>query len=372
MLGLVLAGGGARGAYEAGVLRFVVERFSPHFDVISGTSVGAINGAWIGSGGDVASLWSFWAKLRFEDVARFSPRDLLQSPARWLRRTTEFGEGVGLLDPSPLYALLKARVDWAGLHHRIDTGQLRAMMVTLTDVGSGRAHIFTDGNVKLRRAATSRAIPARVGPEHCLASAAIPFVFPAIPIDGRSYVDGALRQNTPLAPAIEAGVDHVLVIGVKRLRSEEATLIVQPTPGFLAGKALNALMLDPIEESIRRIEALNNLLTWAEGEHPGFIDRCRAGHKPYHVVHHAFLRPSEDLGRIAAETFRKGSHTLPWAVRTLLGAVAADEHVQEADLLSYLFFDRVFCEPLLELGYQDAKAAETDIARVLSAQASGA
>lgn len=365
----MLAGGGARGAYEAGVLRFVVERFSPHFDVISGTSVGAINGAWIGSGGDVSALWDFWAKLRFQDVASFSARDLLQSPARWLRRTTEFGEGVGLLDPSPLYALLKSRVDWAGLHQRIDSGELRAMMVTLTDVGSGRAHIFTDGSVKLRRAATARAIAARVGPEHCLASAAIPFVFPAIPIEGRCYVDGALRQNTPLAPAIEAGVDHVLVIGVKRLRSEEATIIVQPTPGFLAGKALNALMLDPIEESIRRIDALNNLLTWAEGEHPGFIARCRVAHKPYHVVHHAFLRPSEDLGRIAAESFRTGRHTLPWGVRTLLGAIAADEHVQEADLLSYLFFDRVFCEPLLDLGYKDARAAEADIGRVLSAAA---
>lgn len=376
MLGLVLAGGGARGAYEAGVLRFLFETLParggpvPHFDLISGTSVGALNGAWVGAldAGGVAELSSFWHELRFETVARFSWRDFMARPSTWLRRETPLGNGVGIFDPTPLWELMRDRVPWTKLHARIDRGELKAFMVAVTDVGSGRCHVFTDGDVPLRRAATSRAFRTRIGPQHCLASASIPFVFPAVAIEGRTYVDGALRQNTPLSPAVEAGVDRALVIGVKRLRSEEATNIVQPTPGFLAGKALNALMLDPIEENIRRIEALNGLLEWGEGAYPGFLARCRAEYKPYQIVRSVFLRPSEDLGRMAAELWPKAQAELPWSVRKVLEAVAADEDRREADLLSFLLFDRNFTGPLADLGHADALAQEEDIVRLLTGE----
>jgi NTE family protein len=365
VLGLILAGGGARGAYEAGVLRYVLERFRPRFRLVSGTSVGALTGAWVAAMGadGSAALESFWTGLRFGQVASFSLRDLLRKP--FLRRQTATGEGVGVFDPSPLFEVARDRIPWDRLHARIDSGELAAFMVSATDVGSGRAHVFTDGRVRLRRAATSRAVATRIGPAHLVASAAIPFVFPAVTIDGRTYVDGALRQNTPLSPAVEAGVDRALVIGVKRLRSEEQTNIVQPTPGFLAGKALNALMLDPIEENLRRIDALNGLLVWAEGAYPGFGERCRAEYKPYQVVQSVFLRPSLDLGRLAAEIWHSSGSVLPWAVRRLLGAVAADEDQKEADLLSYLFFDRVFTAPLAELGFEDARRQEEEIGRLV-------
>jgi NTE family protein len=366
MRGLILAGGGARGAYEAGALRFVAERFGLSFDLVSGTSVGALNGAWIAASGTAGAeeIWRFWTELRFEQVARFSLRSLVSSPSKWFRRSTPLGDGVGILDPSPLYQLIQERVDWAGLHARIDRRELQAFMVSVTDVGSGRCHIFTDGDVRQREAATSMTVRTRMEPRHCLASASIPFVFPAVGIEGRTYVDGALRQNTPISPAIEAGMGRSLVIGVKRLRSEEATNIVQPTPGFLAGKALNALMLDPIEENLRRIEALNGLLTWAEARYPGFQEACAREYKPYKVVRSVFLRPSIDIGAFAAECWRRSGTSLPWSVRTLLGSVAADEDQREADLLSYLYFDRAFTRPLAELGYKDAAAIEPEIAEL--------
>ncbi|GDX82949.1 patatin [Deltaproteobacteria bacterium] len=374
MLGLILAGGGARGAYEAGVLRFVFTTLAkrhgidPNPDLISGTSVGALNGAWVGARGaeGASQLWEFWQHVTIDQVYNFSATDFLRRPSRWLERTTEFGEGVGIFDPTPLYRLIRASVPWAALHDRIDRRELRAFMVSATDVASGRTRIFTDGDVRLRRAATCTPTATRIGPEHCLASAAIPFVFPGIRINGRYFVDGALRQNTPLSPAVEAGVNRALVIGVKRLKGEEDAPNSSPTPAFLAGKALNALLLDPIEENIRRIDALNDLMVWGQSAYPDFMARLNAEFKPYQIVKHVFLRPSEDLGRMAAHIFAKTKDDLPWAVSRLLGSIAGGADQQEADLMSYLFFDHRFTATMEELGYQDAAREEEQLVRLFT------
>ncbi len=372
MLGFILAGGGARGAYEAGVLRYVYtalpKRFGivPDPDLISGTSVGALNGAWVAADGadGARAVWEFWQNVSIDQVFSFSWTDLARRPSRWLERTTELGQGVGLFDPSPLYRLMRDRVPWDRLHQRIDAGHIKAMMVSATDVGSGKTKIFTEGDVPLRRAATSTAVRTRIAAEHCLASAAIPFVFPAIEIGGRHYLDGALRQNTPLSPAVEAGVDRALVVGVKRLRGEEEAPNASPTPMFLAGKALNALMLDPIEENIRRIDALNGFLEWGQSAYPDFLERVAAEFKPYRVIRYVFLRPSEDLGRIAAAVFESAAERLPWATRRLLGIMG--ENTQEADLMSYLFFDRAFTAPIEELGFCDAAARGEELASLFT------
>lgn len=374
MLGLILAGGGARGAYEAGVLRYVFTTLmkrhgiNPNPDLISGTSVGALNGAWIGArGADGASqLWEFWQQVTIDQVYNFSASDFLRWPARWLDRTTDLGEGVGLFDPTPLYRLIRESVPWSALHERIDRRELRAFMVSATDVASGRTRIFTDGNVRLRRAATCTPVATRVEALHCLASAAIPFVFPGILIDGRYYVDGALRQNTPLAPAVEAGVNRALVVGVKQLRGEEDAPNHSPSPVFLAGKALNALLLDPIEENIQRIDSLNTLLRWGEATWPDFRTRLAADVKPYQIVDHVFIRPSEDLGRMAADIFNKTRQDLPCAVAQLFNAITETGEHQEADLMSYLFFDHRFTGPMEELGYQDAAREEERLVRLFT------
>lgn len=380
MLGLILAGGGARGAYEAGVLRYVFTTLAkrhgidPNPDLISGTSVGALNGAWIGAQGaaGASQLWRFWQQVTIDQVYNFSASDFLRWPARWLDRTTDLGEGVGIFDPTPLYHLIRTSVPWRSLYERIDSGDLRAFMVSATDVSSGRTRIFTDGNVRLRQAATSTATSTRIAAEHCLASAAIPFVFPGIRIEGRYFVDGALRQNTPISPAVEAGVDRALVIGVKQLKGEELGPTHSPTPVFLAGKALNALMLDPIEENIRRLEALNDLLRWGQATWPDFMERLTTEHKPYQIVEHVFVRPSEDLGRMAATIFAQTRDDLPWAVSRLFSTLTGNDEHPEADLISYLFFDHRFTGPMEELGYQDAAKEEESLARLFTRPTRGA
>lgn len=370
MLGLILAGGGARGAYEAGVLRFVFEVLPkrtgilPAPRVISGTSVGALNAAWIAAfGADGATRASnVWRNLKPDDVYHFTTRDLVSLPARLLRASP--GAPFSLLDPSPLYRLIRESIDWNALHARIDREELDTMVIATTDVASGIATLFADG-ARLPRPRPAIAVRrTRMTAEHCLASSAIPFVFPPIQVGGRFHVDGSLRQNTPLAPAISMGVKRALVIGVKRSRGEEAPLPSNeaPTPAFLAGKAMNALMLDPVEEDLRHVQELNDIIEWGERAFPHFTHRLLTEHKAYHHVETVYIRPSEDIGRIAAETFRCEGAKLPWASRMLFHAVAGSS--QEADLASYLYFDRSFTGTIEQLGFEDAERNEDRLARL--------
>ncbi|MFZ5482522.1 MAG: patatin-like phospholipase family protein [Myxococcota bacterium] len=377
MLGLVLSGGGARGAYEAGVLRYVLDALPRSLGVdttprvICGTSIGALTGAWVGALGTQGArhLSSIWQRMEVEDVYRFTARDLVRVPERLLGRRGPVSEAAALFDPAPLYRLMRETLPWSSLHDAIDGGRLKSFVVCATDVASGFTVLFADGEAPSKSTPTTRVVATRVGADHCLASAAIPLVFPAVAVEGRYYVDGALRQNTPLSPAVSLGVDRALVIGVKRSRgpgdaSEQAPA---PTAAFLAGKALNALMLDPIEEDLRRLAAMNGLLQWGQRAYPDFMERVHAEHKPYRVVRFVHVRPSLDLGRVAAEVWRAHAGELPWATRTLLRGIAREEPESEADLLSYLLFHKRYTAELEALGFEDARRSEEEIAGLFAA-----
>jgi NTE family protein len=373
MLGMILAGGGARGAYEAGVLRFVFEELSHELGeaqlprVVCGTSVGALNAVWLCAfGADGARRMSeVWRRLEPEHIYQFTTRDLVSLPGRLVGAgpTTPFA----MFDPAPLYRMMRQSIDWNGLHTRIDRGDIQSFIVAATDVASGQATLFADGAHTPRPRPATHVRRARIRAEHCLASAAIPFVFPPVAVDGRHHVDGSLRQNTPLAPAIAAGVTRALVIGVKQGRGEEAPLPPDeaPTPAFLAGKALNALMLDPVEDDLRHLREINELLQWGEATYPGFQQRLQAEVRPYRHVETVFIRPSEDIGRIAADVFRRHGALLPWATRMLIGTVAGNS--VEADLASYLYFHRSFTAEIEQLGYEDARRREDELAELFSA-----
>jgi NTE family protein len=372
MLGLVLSGGGARGAYEAGVMRYVYGDLAPRlsrplvFDLVCGTSIGALNGAWLAAlaAEGARHISDYWRTVTPDAVYQFRAVDLVRVPEKFLRAAGPVERGAAVFDPAPLYAYVRDTMPWGELRSRIDRGDIKAFVVSVTDVANGRSVQFVDGIQKTRETGTMLMQPTRIRPDHCLASAAIPFIFPPVKVDGRYYVDGALRQNTPLAPAIQLGVGRALVIGVKRWKALDARAVdaVAPSPAFLAGKALNALMLDPVEEDIRRVDRVTELLEWSERAYPGYIERMAREFRSYRPIRTVHLRPSEDIGRLAAELFPVCEPDLPWATRMLLRGVAASENPQEADLMSYLLFHHRFTGALEELGYRDAAQREDELA----------
>lgn len=378
MQGLVLAGGGARGAYEAGVLRYVFEdlvretgvRFDPR--VVSGTSIGALNGAWVAANGpeSATELSRLWTTLTPDQVYRLEARELLTLLSRFVPRVGVTANAA-LFDAGPLWDLLEQRVRWGRIHRRIDRGDLTAFVVAATDIASGGTVLFTDGSRAPRDRAGTRVVRTRIDRRHCLASGAIPFVFPAVDVDGRWYADGGLRQNTPLAPAIHLGVTRALIVSVKQDRGREHRLpaSVIPTPVFLAGKALNAMLLDPIEDDLRQLEAINRLLTFGAANWPDFAERARRANQGWRHVQTVYIRPTVDLGELALDLFRRHQHELPWATRMLLSWTADGEASGEADLLSYLYFHHRFAKAIEQLGWEDARSAADRLVQVFGAPA---
>jgi len=385
-----LAGGGARGAYEAGVLRFVLgalpklagEPIRP--EIVCGTSVGALNGvhaaAHAGQPGGPAQLSAFWRNMTLSRVYRFEALDLLRSPLRL------FGGGVtdppSLVDNAPLHALITEEFPTKALRAAFRHGHLRAVVITATELGTGRCVHFLDarqGEISemvsrvQRRSVGVRTVPTRLTAQHCLASCAIPFLFPPVQIDGRAMMDGSLRQNTPLSPALRLGARKVLVVGVKK-KVELTDVHEEPdalTLALIGGKALDALLLDPIERDLGRLRLLNEVFAWGtEAYGDGFMDNMNAvveRHRgaPFRKVTAHVVRPTRDLGRMAAEAWSSGKVQGSRASRMLLEAIAVREQSDEADLLSYLLFDRSYTASLEELGYEDARAQQEELAAFL-------
>ncbi|HJN75443.1 MAG TPA: patatin-like phospholipase family protein [Myxococcota bacterium] len=378
---LVLSGGGARGAYEAGVLRFLTNEIGPRLDkplaidIISGTSVGALNGCWIaGNGtnpGSGRGLSHIWRRMEVGDIWSFDSLDLLRSPAKLWQADPDIG--ASFLDARPLHDLVRRLFPFAGIRRALGEGTLAAVALSATEVATGRSTLFIEGagvgdipypQVRVREVT--------LGPEHALASAAIPFLFPPINVDGLRYVDGSLRQNTPLSPALRMGADKVLVIGVKRpfdVRSEEALADANENPNlvFLLGKVLNALMLDPLEQDLTRLDRLNAIFDWGtENYGVDFIDRFNAviskhRGRGYRRVESALVLPRADLGEVCAAAYVAAAPRLTRATRLLLDLIS-DREGGEADLMSYLFFDRSYTAEIERLGWEDARDCEEQLA----------
>jgi NTE family protein len=359
----------------------------PHFAIVTGTSVGAVHACYVaGSGqdpGTAARLRSIWASLSLDAVYRLGVSDLVRLPLRLLGSLLPNGQPdtesalpdrmPGLFDTSWLRSLVMDRVHWHGIRRNLDAGTLAALAVTTTEVATGRSVVFVDSldegalaedpdpHVAYRRA--------RVGPRHALASAAIPMLFPAIRIGDAYHCDGGLRLNTPLAPAIHLGADRVLVVGLRyqassaeldaRRRRREANAM---SPTYLAGKALNALLLDRVDTDLERLRLFNAILARGTAVYgPDFLDRinepiaAQRG-RPYRIVDSLHLKPSQDLGALASECFERDDAERSLVSRTLAGIVARGA-LGEADLLSYLFFDRSYTKRLIDIGRADAEAA---------------
>ena len=396
-LALVLSGGGARGAYEAGVLRYLREDLAGdlggqvHFDIISGTSVGGIHSCFVAGTSDIPALQGRllaerWESMVLEEVVHFGVKEFLRTPATLLGSGTieELEQGQkrlgGIVNTSMLERIVRRLIPWQRISRNADAGCFESLSVTATDIGSGKTVVFVESAKPLPPWSQDpfvRAQKVHMSYEHALASAAIPIMFPAIAVGERFYCDGGLRQNTPLSPALRLGADKVLVVGLRHKPSpEEVPEETMPYPGaaFLAGKVLNAFLLDHIDYDLDRLRRFNALVTAAKSvsdeEHKKMFDEVvtRSRGAPYRVVGECMIRPSIDLGAIAGDIARAGAFKGQGggAGIRMLRRLASARGSSEADLLSYILFDGNYAAELVRIGYEDARARHHDLCTFLS------
>lgn len=386
-VGLVLAGGAARGAYEVGVLEHIVEQVAKDvgheisFDILCGTSVGAINACCMAAWADeprgrVARLGTVWTGLRMNEVLRPMAGGFFEMLRGLVGGNPE--QSSSLFDPAPLEQLILAAIPFERIDKNLRAGLIQGVTVSCTQVATGRTVVFVQ-----RRHARPAAWPTtafmtprsvRLRAIHALASSAVPLLFPAVPIHGRWYCDGGIRQNVPLSPARRLGATHMVVVNPKHetridldpslgLEREEAF----PSPLFLLGKTLNALLLDRIDNEIDRLEKINDILDAGERRYgPGFAAGLSEelgypagrGLRPVRTIH---VRASQNIGRMCAEFVRSPEFVVPGMLGRVMKRLASGETARENDLLSYLLFDGAFARQLVELGRHDARAAHEDL-----------
>lgn len=386
---LVLSGGGARGAYEAGVLAYIFQELPPKLlekgrvRICCGTSVGAIHACFLAATAhmpqyNIASVLNAWRSLRLEQLLRLGTRDLLRLPGdlRDMFNRTEI-KGM-LLNAGVLQDIVMGDISWPHIRQNLQAGHMDALTVSATHIASGKTVVFVDrpngGVPPWTRDARRIARGVSIGPLHALASAAIPILFPSISIDGAYYCDGGLRQNTPLSPALRLGADRVLVIAVGHGRDSEVPTNLPgeapemyPGPSLLLGKVLNALMLDHLDYDLAQLRGFNRLLEdGARAFGPSFLTQLSASTEKfrgvgYRHVETVVIRPSRDLGEMAKDCIGSTQSKLRGVAAWLLRKIAAEDSANDSDLLSYICFDGGLAASLIELGMADADAARSQL-----------
>jgi NTE family protein len=390
----VLSGGGSRGAYEAGIIHYIRTDLAKQLgrqvaiDIVTGTSVGAINAAFMAATmSDPASqaeqIVSAWRSLRIEELIGLQAGDLWRAGKMMLGGDPpppppgSFRYG-GLLDTSGLERFVIRTIPWRGIERSLRGGHLHAISVSATHVATGHTVVFLSSAEPVPREWSRdpfvRHTAARIGPRHVLASAAIPMLFPAVKIGEEYFTDGGLRQNTPMSPAIRLGADRLLLVSLKHISREAKPLVPEipegyPKPLFLAGKALNALLLDHTEYDLMRMERINMILEAGRASFGGRFEEMmnhelvRLRGAPLRRIHATHIRPSEDIGKIAAEFVRAGKMKVNGLIaKRLLGRLTSGEGGKENDLLSYLLFDGEYCSQLIDLGRRDAAKKSEELA----------
>jgi NTE family protein len=361
--GLVLAGGGARAAYQVGVLRAICDwlpRNAPcPFEVLVGTSAGAINATALAAHAahldeGVHALEHVWGNFTVDQVMRVNRTSMMRAGLQWLVSLLSFGHLLppprALLDTSPLRELLPRMLRFDRLKESIAAGPVQGLAVAATSYASGRAVAFFEARpgveewTRVRRAGLRRAIDLEV----LMASCAIPFIFPAARVDGEYYGDGAMRQLAPLSPAVHMGANRLLVVGTRV--GAAASLLADspdpPSPGDLLGFVLDSLFADGLSVDLERLQQVNAMLLACEGD-------PAPGRKPIDVM---VIQPSVDPVSIA----RKYVDRMPRSLRSLLRTIGALE-ARGGLLVSYLLFDAAYTRELMRLGYEDAQARRTEI-----------
>jgi NTE family protein len=362
-LALTLLGGGARGAYQAGVLERLGRALPKlRWSIISGVSAGAINAAYLanspaGFADGAGALRSLWAGLRMDHVVRATTGEMLGNVARWSAQLLSGGiqpltQAQGLLDTAPLRLLLERVLGTpsgplTGVERNLASGRLEALAVTTTSYETGQAITFAEQSPgpamtwsRPQRVGRS----ARIGIDHVLASAAIPILFPAVQIEGTWHGDGSVRDTAPLSPALHLGAERILVVSTVRgpLEQGEPKQTESPYPPLarIVGVTLNSILYGHMESDAAQMRRFTELAR--------VCPAARAsGLRPVDVF---VMRPSLDLGEIAAEF----EGELPRAIRYLTRGLGTRER-NSADLLSAVLFEGKYTGRLIECGQRDAE-----------------
>jgi NTE family protein len=365
---LVLAGGGARAAYQVGVLQALKEILpdpaSNPFPIIAGTSAGAVNAAALACRADnfaeaVDTLLDVWRNFEPRHVYRADFPGAAANSARWLAGLL-FGaflrdRQISLLDNRPLAALLARRLDFGRIAENIDRGALDAVAITCSGYASGQSVSFFEGAPHLApwRRSQRVGLRAKIGLEHLMASSAIPFLFPPHKLHREYFGDGSMRQIAPVSPALHLGADRVVVVGTARIRNDDPERTrgeSYPTLAQVAGHVMNSIFLDSLAVDVERLERINRTVAAIPRE------RLRDSGIALHHVDVLVLTPSEPLDAIAARHLR----SLPGTIRFLLRSVGAMRR-GGANLASYLLFEQGYCRELVALGHHDTMRRRDEV-----------
>ena len=392
---MVLSGGGARGAYEVGVLRYIFEQLPPallekgRLGLLCGTSVGAVHACFLAGAAQlpqrqIGRLAEVWNNLQLNELVRMGAWDLMSMPKDLLAMAVDpHKEANLLLNMKALNRVVTQDIAWPQIGRNIADGHVDGLTVSTTHIASGRTVVFVDHKdgapPSWTRDARRVAQPARIGPLHALASASIPLMFPAQCIDGAYYCDGGLRQNTPLSPALRLGADRVLVISVGHaggtgpmteaavnppvgLGDSRPPPEAPPNAPLILGKVFNALLLDHLDYDLQQLRGFNQLLQDGEAAFGptftttlGKTTESMRGAR-YRRVEPLVIRPSRDLGDIARSWLNRHAAKLPGALGRVMRFTATQDSGRHSDFISYLAFDGLYARELVALGMHDADA----------------
>lgn len=364
---LILGGGGARAAYQVGVLKAVSELVPEGndnpFPIICGTSAGSINTVALASNADnfhrgVQKIIHVWSNFQLHHVFYADTKNLLRRISSWAWSNLGPGtwhKGPGsLLDNQPLRQLLKQHINFNKIDSAIEKNQLYAYCLTACSYTSGESTTFYDGadNIQNWRRTHREGIRTKMTIEHLMASSAIPVIFPSVKLGEEHFGDGSMRQMSPLSSALHLGADKMLIIGLrleKQLGPEEPPEH-RPTLGQISGYILDTLFLNSLQSDIERMERINRTL---ENNKKSDQDQLK-------IIEHIIVSPSQDIANIAMRHFQELPKSFRLALK-ILGMTKGNSR----RFISYLMFRDTFCQELIELGYQDAMAKKQDLTAFL-------
>ena len=360
-----MTGGGARAAYQVGVVRAIYEiigKKNSLFDVVTGNSAGALNATYLAGHAenwDVAThnLIELWRKLRPQNVYDLRAFKITDLGAKWFGGalfgglSSKGGSFNNLLDTKPLLELIQREVNFEDITRCIAEDKLHGFALSTTNYNSGSSVVFYEGHDAIKDWARSDRFSVRTKfkAQHVLASSAIPIFFPPVKIGNSYFGDGCIRQTTPLSPAIHLGAEKLVAIGIRyphqqhRMQDLSFSPIGNPSIGQIIGVLLNAIFLDSLEGDVERLMRINTLVE----DHP------KTHFKTIPIL---MIRPSMDLGSMS----QMKTESLPPMLRYLLKGLGVSDD-KGLDLLSYLAFDESYTRPLIDLGYEDARKRKDEI-----------